>query len=190
MTAFRFNCPSFLETPRLTLRVFQKRDNQALYTAVRESAQALMPYLPWCHPDYALQDAEDWISFAHRTWQDCTQFAFVIENKMTRQLVGGCGLDSPTEVGSANLGYWLRTSQTCKGYATEAARHLANVGLTQLGLQQIDITMSVTNKASEQVAIRCGAVFQGRETKALWLHGTPHDTHHYALRHPSINFSV
>lgn len=190
MHVFQRLCPPLIETPRLRLRTFTQNDIVTLHAAVKESSCELQPFLPWCHPEYSLTDAEDWIRFTQETWTQRRQFAFAVECKHSGRFVGGCGLDSPSTGGTANLGYWIRTPEARQGYATEAARHLANTGLQVLGLASVELVMSVRNTASQQVAIRCGAEYLGLDKNELTLHGQTEAAHTYVIRHPKIDDRV
>jgi len=180
MNRFKWTPDPVIETPRLRLKRFSPSDAPLLYDAVRFSSEALSPFLPWCHANYSQLDAEHWIQFTQETWQNRTQFAFFIEEKSSRRLVGGCGLDSPAN-NSANLGYWVRSDCTRQGYAGEAAGTLGTLALEHLALSQVNITMSVQNLASQHVAIKIGARFKHIAKKALKLHGISHDAFVYTL---------
>jgi len=98
------------------------------------------------------------------------------------EVAGGCGLNRFDQPNSrANLGYWLRTDRTGRGWATRATVLLARYGLTRLGLERVEILMSVENKASRRVAERAGATLEGTLRHRLLLHGVYHDAHLYAL---------
>ena len=190
VTRFKRALEPNIKLNRLTLRAFTDADKDRLFQSVRHSSAELMPFLPWCHPQYARKDAKTWIRFAQATWRDRTQFAFLIEASATGTLIGGVGLDSPNEHGDANLGYWVRTDCTGYGYATEAASGLAALGLQRLELQQILITLSVHNHASRQVAIKTGAQFLREEKDGLTLHEAKHDALIYALARPRIRLKA
>lgn len=79
MQQFKLMPDSVVETPRLRLVRFMPKDAPRLYEAVRFSSEALSPFLPWCHANYNLLDAERWIAFTDETWNNRTQFAYFIE---------------------------------------------------------------------------------------------------------------
>ncbi|MGB2392422.1 MAG: GNAT family N-acetyltransferase [Pseudomonadales bacterium] len=187
MQQFKLMPDSVVETPRLRLVRFMPKDAPRLYEAVRFSSEALSPFLPWCHANYNLLDAERWIAFTDETWNNRTQFAYFIEEKSSGRLVGGCGLDSPDNANSANLGYWIRSDCTHQGYASEAAAVLAACALEHLALSQLKITMSIHNLASQQVAVKIGARFDHIAPKALTLHGISHDAFVYFMQAKRIN---
>ena len=80
----------------------------------------------------------------------------------------------------ANLGYWVGTRHTGKGYATRAARLLSDFGLNDLKLQRVEIVAAVTNHASQRVAEKAGAVREGILRNRIVLHGQPHDAVMYS----------
>src|SRR5437870_1302900 len=97
------------------IRPLRKDDASALYESVRESMEQLRPWMPWCHSEYAIAEAEDWI--------DKQLAAFVAENAFhfaimfgDNRFSGVCGLNGISHVNHlANLGYWVRTSFAGRG---------------------------------------------------------------------------
>lgn len=148
-----------------------------MVAAVRASATELQPFMPWVTDDYAEADVLGWI----RGEVDPDDCAYLIVGD-DGELAGGCGLRILSEVNrSANLGYWLRSDRTGRGWATRATRLLARHGLTELGLERIEILMSVENGRSRRVAERAGAAFEGTLRRRLLLHDRFHDAHLYSL---------
>lgn len=60
--------------------------------------------------------------------------------------------------GMLEIGYWLHTGHTGRGYATAVARALADVGLAQPGIGTVLIRHDAANVASGRVAGRAGFV--------------------------------
>lgn len=58
---------------------------------------------------------------------------------------------------TALLGYWIGKESTGQGYASVAARRLADYGFNDLGLETIKLEIDADNKPSEQVAKKLGA---------------------------------
>ncbi|MGH3087678.1 MAG: GNAT family N-acetyltransferase, partial [Rubrobacteraceae bacterium] len=54
------------------------------------------------------------------------------------------------------IGYWLRTSFTGKGYMTEAVKGIAAFAFDELGAQRVEIKCDPLNEKSVRVAKRCG----------------------------------
>ena len=158
----------------LTLRFPDSADAPAIAEAVRNSFVELDPWMPWASADYGPDDAMFWITNTEET-------SFVVLDE-EGSFVGTCGLNGFDQMNKrANLGYWVRTSHVGRGIATAAATLVAQHGLTELGLQRLEVVMSVENGASRRVAERIGAVHEGVLHKRLSLKGVSHDAHSFSI---------
>ncbi len=164
-----------LRHERVTARRYRRHDAAELAQGARESTERVHPWLPWCRPGYGMAEAEQWIESQIGLWDDGRSFEFVLRDP-AGGLVGGCGLNQiNSEHRLANLGYWLRTGCTGRGYASAAARLLAEFGVREVGLQRIEILAAVGNTASQRVAERAGATREAVLRNRLFLHGRSHD---------------
>jgi ribosomal-protein-serine acetyltransferase len=59
------------------------------------------------------------------------------------------------------VGYWLRSSEVGKGYATEAVDALTSWALSELGAKRVELVTDERNVGSRAVAERCGFEFEG-----------------------------
>lgn len=158
----------------LTLRSPEAGDAPAVAEAARTSFADLDPWMPWASVDYGIDDAMFWINNRHET-------GFIIIDAHGTH-VGTCGLNGFDEMNKrANLGYWVRSSHAGLGIATAATRMVARHGLTELGLQRLEVIMSVKNEASRRVAERAGAAHEGVLRNRLWLKGEAHDAHSFSI---------
>ena len=82
---------------------------------------------------------------------------------------------------SGNLGYWLRSGYTGKGYATIATKLVVEYGIRQLNLKRIEIVASVKNIDSQGVAERSGACREGISRNRLLIHDKFHDAVVYSF---------
>jgi len=80
-------------------------------------------------------------------------------------------------VRSFEISYWLRTSATRQGYATEAVRLLVDVAYDQLQARRIALTCDQHNIASRRVAEHAGFVLEGTlRSSVLGSDGRPADS--------------
>ena len=164
------------------IRPYQRSDVQAAYEAILQSQNELRPWMPWCHPNYSIEDTIDWVEYAVSSFESGKEYNFVIFNTQTGQIAGGTGLNDINRLNlTANLGYWVRTLYTRKGVATQAALQVAHFGFRELGLVRLEIMAAVENKASQHVAEKVGAVKEGVLRKRLQLWGKAHDAVLYSL---------
>lgn len=171
---------SFL-TERFLIRRYSSSDKIALFQAARESIAQVFEFLPWCHPDYQINEAAEWLKSIKSDWRDGSAYHFGIFSKDETVFHGGCSVNQIDEHPIANLGYWIKTSSTGKGIATEATIGLARFCTEKMGLQRIEIIMSIRNDASKAVAEASGAQFEGRARNRLQLHGKRHDALIYSI---------
>lgn len=173
--------PLFFTTPRFTIRRYTLDDESVLFEAARESIGEVSIFLPWCNEDYCIEDSRNWLLSIESNWADQHAYAFAIFDSTSGRFLGGCGFNNIDEHPVANLGYWVRTSATGTGVATESTIGLARYGFEHLGISRIEIMMSILNPASRQVAINSGAQFEGTLRNRLNLHGENHDALMYSL---------
>lgn len=174
--------PPVLTDGVITLRSPVDGDAEAMVAIVQASASELAPFMPWVTAAYDAAAALSWI----RGEREPGEHRFLIVGD-DGEVAGGCGLNLLNEINrSANLGYWLRSDRTGRGWATRATVLLARYGITQLGLERVEILMAVGNEASRRVAERSGATFEGTLRHRLLLHGAFHDAHVFSLIRPDL----
>ena len=174
--------PTLTSNDQITLRRYAPDDAALLFDAATESSKEVYPFLEWCHPDYQIEESHNWIALVYQKWLKGEWFDFAILENETQQYLGGCGLnDIRLKQHTANLGYWVRSSATRHGIATEATRLLAKFAFDHLALQRLEIVIAEDNLASIRVAERSGAILEGTLRNRLVLHGTPTDALLYSL---------
>lgn len=160
----------------ILLRQYRSEDLDGMFDAARESVAEVGRWLPWCHRDYTPLETAAWIDSRVNAWNTGQEYSFAIIEKDTGRFVGGCGLNQfDLERLRANLGYWVRTTACRHGFGTAAARLLARFGLTELGLQRIEIVAATDNLASQRVANKAGALREGIARCRLRIRDVPHD---------------
>ena len=161
----------------VTLRPPTEADAPVLVAAVAASLPELEPYMPWASASYDVEMALTW--FRGERDRDEQRFLILGDDGV---MAGVCGLNTFNEANHfANLGYWLRSDRTGRGWATRATRLLARYGLTEAGLERVEIIMSVENGPSRRVAERAGATYEGTLRHRLLLHGRYHDADLFSL---------
>jgi ribosomal-protein-serine acetyltransferase len=145
----------------IRIRPCRKTDAREVYEAVRESLDELMPFMPWCHPDYSLEDTRTFLALCSRAWAEETEFNFSILDRKG-DFLGLCGINHINPIiRYANLGYWVRSSGKGQGVATRGARLVAMFGFRQLKLLRLEIVVDLNNPASQRVAEKTGAAREG-----------------------------
>jgi len=164
-----------------SIRTYEHEDAEALWAAARESVGEVSRWLPWCHAEYSMAEAVEWIRSRAPLAAERREYTFAILGSDGRFL-GGCGLNQINRIHRfANLGYWVRTSATRHGVATEAVRQVAEFAFGNTDLVRLEIVCAVGNDPSQRVAERAGAVREGVLRHRLLLHGQPVDAVMYSL---------
>ena len=160
----------------ILVRPYYPDDAATVYEAARESVHEVGLWLPWCHAGYALEESENWIKLCGENWDKGTAYEFAVFGSRTGRYLGGCGLNHiDSAYKTANLGYWVRTSQTRHGVATTATVLLVRFGLTELHLNRIEIIAAVENSKSQRVAEKAGAKREGILRNRIPLNDRVHD---------------
>jgi ribosomal-protein-serine acetyltransferase len=149
--------PAEIRTERLVLRPLAESDIDAIIEATLESVATVGPWMSWAHEKYNREEATAWIntSRGNRERGDAAEYG-VFDH--AGRFLGGCGLNTLNRLHRmANLGYWIRASAEGRGYASEAARTLARLGLEN-GLVRVEIVADVDNIGSQRVAEKAGGV--------------------------------
>jgi RimJ/RimL family protein N-acetyltransferase len=163
------------------IRCYRREDVLPLFEAAAESVSEIHPWLPWCHPGYAREESEAWVQRCGSAWREGTEYEFAIVQRSGRFL-GGCGLNQiKGDHHVANLGYWVRSSETRHGIATAAVRKLVDFAFRETDLLRLEIVAAVENIASQRVAERADALREGVLHDRLFFHGRSHDAVLYAF---------
>jgi len=142
-----------LESERLLLRSPRPGDIQSMTVWLSDFAVARMTArVP--HP-YGESDAEAFV-FARQSNR------FVIEHKRGGVFLGMTGLHVDE---GCEFGYWLGKPFWGQGYATEAARRLAEYAFEVLGLENLHAGWFYDNPASGHVLAKLGARHNGSQLR-------------------------
>ncbi len=149
--------PERIDTKRLVLRPPRPSDAKAVCDAVQASYAELHEWMAWAKEPYGMADAAGFCAASEQRFRDGEELPMLLLRKWTRRIVGAAGLiDIEPNVPSCEIGYWLRTDRTGRGYAAEAARALARYAFDSLGAKRVQIRMDDRNERSWRVAERLG----------------------------------
>ena len=83
--------------------------------AVRESLPELTPFMPWAHDGYGMADSRSFIELSAREWAEGSAFHYAVLTA-TGNVVGSCGLMTRMGPGTLEIGYWIHSDHTGRGY--------------------------------------------------------------------------
>lgn len=160
-----FPVPPSIETPRLLLRSFRVEDAPVLHEALTESIVELrrhLGFLSWVAEEQTLQSAEVRCRKAEANFLLRTDLPYLAFEKGSGRLIGSVGLHrTDWTLPKTEVGYWLRSGETGKGFASECVTALTTWALTVFGAQRVELITDEQNLGSRAVAERCGFTLEG-----------------------------
>ncbi len=171
-----------IEGKKVLIRTYNENDTALIYEAVTESISELSEWMPWCNENYTINESLAWVTSREKAWKKKEEYSFIIEHKGSKKFLGAVGLNHIDEFYRiANLGYWMRTSETGKGYTTEAALLAAQFGFQELNLNRIEIVIGVGNIKSQKVAEKVHAIKECVARNRIIINDKPVDAFVYSL---------
>jgi RimJ/RimL family protein N-acetyltransferase len=167
---------------KITIKKIIPEHIPSLFSAIYESRMELAEWMPWCHPDYSIEETKGWVRLQQDGWKDRLEYSFGIFDNSNNKLVGGCGLNQINWIHNiGNLGYWIGTKFTGRGFASAATRLCAEFGFSELKLNRIEIVAAKDNIPSQKVAEKAGAKKECLARKRLAVGKKIHDAFVYSL---------
>ncbi len=154
--------PAQLLGERVLLRPYQAGDGQALWEAVNESREHILPWMPWGDQHGTPADSEALVRKWQAKWILREDLALGVWDRETGRYLGGSGLHRINwEVPSFEIGYWLRHTAVGNGYMTEAAWRLCRFAFDDLAANRVFIRCGASNHRSAAIPRRLGFVPEG-----------------------------
>ena len=153
--------PEELRGDRVVVRRYRTEDAEAVWTAIDESRERLLPWLPWVE-GYRPDDARAFVARARARWLLREDLGLGIFSADDGGYLGGTGLHHiDWDLRTFVIGYWIRTGAEGKGYVSEAVRLLTRLAFDRLGANRVEITVDPRNERSLRVVKRSGYVLEG-----------------------------
>jgi ribosomal-protein-serine acetyltransferase len=149
-------------TNRLVLRPFRRRDVGPLHEAITVSLADLQPWLPWVE-GYDRGVAQRFIRESVSAWAERRAYDFTIRTvDDPNRHIGNVSI-WPTSAQNAigEVGYWIRSDETGKGYGTEATTCAVQIGFEEMQLHKVQLRIAVGNTRSEHIAGHLGFTYEG-----------------------------
>jgi RimJ/RimL family protein N-acetyltransferase len=128
-----------------------------LLDAVATSFPELHPWMPWAESMPTADEQREVLRAGEASFEADREWSYVLIERDSGQLVGAAGLHPRSAPRTVEIGYWVRSDRTGRGYATSAARALAEAALAHLPeVDQIEIRMDPANRASAAIPPKLG----------------------------------
>lgn len=160
----------FGDTARLQLRPLVADDARALLAVVAGSRAELGRFMSWPREMVDIEHARHFVRIGREAWLQSRTVRLGVFERATGELLGSVELDAiDLRRGQAELGYWIRSDRTRRGYAAEAAWAALRYGFETLRLHKARADVAVGNQGSARVLDKLGFVREGtlREDRAI-----------------------
>jgi ribosomal-protein-serine acetyltransferase len=149
-------------TRRLVLRPFRRRDVGPLHEAIEVSLTDLQPWLPWVE-GYDRGVSQRFIRESVAAWAERRAYDFTVRTlDDPGRHIGNVSLwTTSSQNGIGEVGYWIRSDETGKGYGAEATTRVIQIGFEELRLHKVQLRIAVGNVRSERIARSLGFAFEG-----------------------------
>jgi len=152
-----------LKGPRLVLKRTKPNAQMAeiMFKVIDENREFLKPWFKW---EKYTNKVEDSLKYLVEKEEE-TKLGKKVEYGLYigDEYIGNIGIfDIDEEKKSAEIGYWLSSQFTRKGYMTEAVKIIEKEFFNNLDLNRIQIRCDERNEASSGLAKKCGYIFEGK----------------------------
>ncbi|WP_078394329.1 GNAT family N-acetyltransferase [Shouchella patagoniensis] len=162
MNPILLDFPDEFYTERLYIRMPMPGDGKVMYEAIEASKKEISQWLPFARRQQTVDEVEANIRDAHVKFLRREDLRLLVFEKETGELVASSGLHQiDWTVPKFEIGYWVDTRHSGKGYVTEAVEGIADFAFTQLKARRVQIRCDPKNKSSSAVAERVGFTLEG-----------------------------
>ncbi len=169
--------PELFESERLTIRAPRWGDGPAVNEAIAESLAELRPWMPWAQEAPTVDATEANVRAARLHFLERTDLRLQLVHTASGRFVGGSGLHRiDWAVRKFEIGYWIRTSEAGRGYASEAVAAITAYAARELAAERVEIRCDSRNERSRRVAERNGFTLEGTlRSERVDVSGAPCD---------------
>lgn len=150
-------------TDRLIIRAPMPGIGAELFESIQASLTELRPWLPWVHdPNLSPESVEAEARRAHARFLTRDDLRFHMFLRENGRLIGGTGLHRINwSVPKFEIGYWVDSRHTGKGYAYETSKGLTDFAFDRLKARRVEIRCDSLNARSKAIPERLGFEFEG-----------------------------
>ncbi len=164
--------PELIPAGPVELRRWRVAHLDRVLAAVAVSLPELQQWLPWARVMPTADEELAVLEAGEADFDADLEWAYLLFEKSSGEIVGGAGLHRRGGPGTVEIGYWVRSDRTGRGYATAAARGLTEAAFIHLaGVDQVEIHMDAGNLASAAVPPKLGYVMVGGQDPTATVPG-------------------
>lgn len=133
-----------------------------MHDAIEASLGDLQPWLPWVD-GYDRGVAQRFVRESVAAWADRRAFDFTLRaiDEPNRHIGNVSIWHTSVQNEIGEVGYWIRSDETGKGYGAEATTRAVQIGFEELHMHKIQLRIAVGNTRSDRIAERLGFTKEG-----------------------------
>jgi RimJ/RimL family protein N-acetyltransferase len=139
--------------------------SDAFYDATMASFDELHQWMVWANEVPTRAALAEFLIAAEVLFDRDEDWNYALVEKSTGEVVGSAGLHVKDDPDSREIGYWVRSDRTRRGYATSAATALSDAAFRLLEIDRVIIRMDKANVASASVPPKIGFRLLGEEDR-------------------------
>lgn len=159
--------PDHLEAGPLVLERLGTEHVDEMVAAAAVSFAELHQWMTWAEYVPTRAEIADFIRAARWLFDDDVAWAFATRELSTGELVGSCDIRTVSRTSSVEIGYWVRSDRTRRGYASAASLALTDAAFRYLDVERVAIRMDQGNVASASVPPKIGYRLLSEETRKI-----------------------
>jgi ribosomal-protein-serine acetyltransferase len=154
--------PTEFYTERLYIRMPKPGDGKAVYEAIQASLNELKPWMPFAHKEQSEEETEINIRESYAKFIQREDLRLLIFDKDTGEFIASSGLHRINwSVPKFEIGYWIDTRYSGKGYITEAVEGISDFAFRELKARRVEIRCDSTNLKSRRIPEVLGFTLEG-----------------------------
>lgn len=154
--------PTEFYTKRLLIRMPKPGDGKAVYNAIQKSINELKPWMPFVHKEQSEELCEVNTRNAYTEFIKRNDLRLHIFLRETGEFIGSSGLHRINwEIPKFEIGYWIDTRYSGKGYIIEAVQGISNFAFDELKARRVEIRCDSKNEKSCRIPEKLDFTLEG-----------------------------
>jgi len=157
-----FEFPTEFYSDRLCIRMPQKDDGAKIYESIIASKDDFINWLPFANGELSVENSENNIREGISDFIARKDLRLLVFLKDTDTLIASSGLHRiDWSVPKFEIGYWIDSRYSGKGYMTEAVKRIVQFAFEDLQANRLEICCDSNNLKSKRIPERIGFDFEG-----------------------------
>ncbi|WP_242144678.1 MULTISPECIES: GNAT family N-acetyltransferase [unclassified Bacillus cereus group] len=162
MNPLLLDFPSEFYTDRLYIRMPKPGDGAVVYEAIQASIQELKSWMVFAQKEQTREEVEASIRKSHIQFLQREDLRLLVFLRETGEFVASTGLHRiKWEIPQFEIGYWIDTRLSGKGYMAEAVKGITDYAFSELKANRLEIRCDPTNRKSRAIPEKLGFKLEG-----------------------------